>query len=122
MAFVNRAFNFTEKQVLSLRMYPPVIGMLKWYKSSGSWLHSSYPEGTMKPNNITLVWKPLQSYELPDSPPMKATYKFSDKLKFPDGAKGSGAVAQSSLMVGPDGSFMPAKEITRAEAIAALNK
>ena len=53
-----------------------------------------------------------------------AAYKFSDQAQIPQWSRGVvGAVAQSSLMVGyPDGSFMPAKEITRAEAIAALNK
>ena len=127
MAFVNRAFNFTEKTSAQFKD----VSSSDWYaevvqKAVAAGYIAGYPEGTMKPNNnITRMEAAAILARITGlSANEGATYKFSDQAQIPQWSRGVvGAVAQSSLMVGyPDGSFMPAKEITRAEAIAALNK
>lgn len=127
MAFVNRAFNFTEKTSAQFKD----VSSSDWYadvvqKAVAAGYIAGYPDGTMKPNNdITRMEAAAILARITGlSANEGAAYKFSDQAQIPQWSRGVvGAVAQSSLMVGyPDGSFMPAKEITRAEAIAALNK
>lgn len=127
MAFANRAFNYTEKGSAQFKD----VATSDWYaevvqQAVAAGYIAGYPDGTMKPNNdITRMEAAAILARITGiSANEGAANKFTDQGQIPQWSKGVvGAVAQSSLMVGyPDGSFMPAKEITRAEAMAALNK
>lgn len=127
MAFTNRAFGFSAEKEIS---YSDVQADA-WYAgvvrvAAAAGYISGYPDGTMKPGaNITrqeaaaILTK--VAYLTADA---AAVSGFSDKASIPSWSAGFvGAVANTSLMVGyPDGSFQPGKNITRAEAVMALDK
>lgn len=127
MAFTNRAFGFSAEKAISYSDVPAdawYAGVVRVAAAAG--YISGYPDGTMKPGaNITrqeaaaILTK--VAYLTADA---AAVSGFSDKASIPSWSAGFvGAVANTSLMVGyPDGSFQPGKNITRAEAVMALDK
>ncbi|MBU7005975.1 S8 family serine peptidase [Phosphitispora fastidiosa] len=126
MAFTNNAFGYTEGKEINYRDVPSGI----WYenvvaRAAAAGYIAGYPDGTMKPEapitrqEAAAIISRIQ--ELPANP--GAVLKFSDGADVSQWAKGAvGAVIEAAYMNGyPDGSFMPGKYVTRAEALAALD-
>jgi hypothetical protein len=126
MVLVNNAFGFSKEAELDFTD----VAADAWYAShvakakAGVYI-SGYPDGTVRPGaNITrqevaVVIANLKN--LADNE--KAAGSFNDANLVPDWSKGAiGAVLGAGYMSGyPDNTFKPANNITRAEALVALD-
>ena len=87
---------------------------------------TGYPDGTFKPDSpvsrqeMAVILAKLLNLSTDDQ---SASARFNDNTSFPDWSKGSiSAVVKSNIMTGyPEGTFQPAKFLTRAEALLALD-
>lgn len=126
MAFANRAFIFETEAAAG---YSDVAAGA-WYakvvaKAAAAGYIQGYPDGTMKPNapitrqEAAVILSSILALKSDDS----EAGAFNDAAAIPGWSKGAvGAVAQAGMMKGyPDGSFRPQANITRAEAVTALN-
>ncbi|WHH58740.1 DVUA0089 family protein [Petroclostridium sp. X23] len=126
MTFVNKAFGY--KKIADMNYTDAPKGA--WYedvisKAKAAGYISGYTDGTIRPDaSITrqeaaVVIAKIKELE---SDPESAS-AFVDAAGMPDWSKGFiGAVAKAGYMKGyPDGSFKPEKNVTRAEAITALD-
>ena len=125
MSLVNSAFEFTKegtidfKDVIEGKWY---VSTIKRAKAAG--YINGYDDGTMRPENpitreevATIITKiiNLEKYE-------SGTEIFKDKDQMTWSRGYVGAVANEQYMVGfPDGTFRPINNITRGEALYALN-
>ncbi|MDL2287750.1 S-layer homology domain-containing protein [Oscillospiraceae bacterium OttesenSCG-928-F05] len=126
MALTNRAFGFSTRGVINFSDVPPT----KWYYDDvriavQAGYIGGYPDGTMQPEapiRRQEVAKILMSL-LALQPNENGSTGYTDYKTFDNWAKGPiGAVTSASLMGGyTDGSFGPFRNITRAEAVVALN-
>jgi hypothetical protein len=125
MKLVNNAFEFTEeieidyKDVLEGKWY---VSTIKKAKAAG--YISGYKDGTMKPDNpitreeVAAIITRIMNL----SPDEKGIESFKDKNEMRWSKGYIGAVATAKYMVGfPDGTFKPLNNITRGEAVYALN-
>lgn len=125
MKLVNSAFEYDQEEEIDYKDVSPG----KWYvnvvkKAKAAGYISGYNDGTMKPDNpitreevasIIARIMGLNSNE-------KGVEKFKDKDQIKWSKGYVGAVVKEEYMVGfPDGSFKPQNNITRGEAIYALN-
>ncbi|WP_165000417.1 S-layer homology domain-containing protein, partial [Anaerophilus nitritogenes] len=123
---VNKSFNFNETTTISFKD----VSANDWFygemaKAKAAGYMGGYEDGTIRPNApitrqeaATVVAK-LRALEANTA----AANKFTDAAMIPDWSKGFiGAVVEAKFMRGyEDGSFMPTKNITRAEAVVVLN-
>lgn len=125
MSLVNSAFEYTQEEEIDYKD----ISTGKWYisiikKAKAAGYISGYNDGTMKPDNpitreevATIIVK-LMDLRLD----AKGIDGFKDKDKIKWSKEYVGAVVNAKYMVGfTDGTFNPQKNITRGEAIYALN-
>ncbi len=125
---VNRRFQF---QSMAALYFSDVVG--EWFadeiaKAVEANYLTGYPDGTIRPNNpisrqeAAVVINRL--LDLSTSNRIDAGIHFSDAADFPSWAIQSiAAVAEARIMEGyPDGTFRPGKSITRAEAVATLDR
>lgn len=126
MSLVNSAFEYTQEEE---EIDYKDISTGKWYisiikKAKAAGYISGYNDGTMKPDNpitreevATIIVK-LMDLRLD----AKGIDGFKDKDKIKWSKEYVGAVVNAKYMVGfTDGTFNPQKNITRGEAIYALN-
>lgn len=125
MNLVNNAFGYTEEKEIN---YSDVLES-KWYintikRAAAAGYISGYTDGTMKPDNpitreeVAAIIARIMKLELNE----KGTEGFKDKDKIKWSKGYVGAVATAKYMVGtPDGNFNPLNNITRGEAVYALN-
>lgn len=127
MVLVNKAFGFTERAEISYKD----VSESQWYyntvaRATAAGYMGGYPDGSMKPNHpisrqeVSVVLSKLTNMLQNPS----AINSFTDASDITNWAKGYvGATAAKGYMRGyPDGSFKPTNNITRAEAVATLNK
>lgn len=125
MNLINNAFIFTEEEPINFLD----VDENKWYystikKAKAAGYINGYPDGTMKPGNpitreevAAIIARILNLEEYKEG-----TESFTDKDDFTWSKGYIGAVTKEGFMIGyPDGSFKPTKNITRGEAIYALN-
>ena len=126
IALVNHVYNYQEKAPISYRDVPANA----WFyqeiaKAAKAGYISGFEDGTMHPTNAvtrqeaaTIVARLQNLTENPDG-----TNKLADRQAIPSWSKGViGAVIQAGYMKGmPDGTFQPAKPMTRAEAMTILH-
>lgn len=125
-ALVNRSFRFEDKADISFSdtkendwFYSEIA------KAKKAGYLDGYKDGTLKPNaaitrqEVATVIARLKSLQENTS----VTEKFVDKSSIPSWSKGFiGAVVKANYMKGyPNGKFEPAKNISRAESVVALN-
>lgn len=127
MQIVNGAFAYTEKAAVSFTDVPADA----WYadavaKAAKAAYITGYPDGTMLPNApitrqeaATIIMKVKDLTGTSEN-----LSKFTDFPAIPGWSKNAvGATVVAKIMNGyPDGSFAPANNISRAEAVTALNK
>lgn len=125
MTLVNSAFEYTQEEEIDYKDINPG----KWYtsaikKAKAAGYISGYNDGTMKPDS-PITREEVASIiarimELDSNEKGVEIFKDRDQIKWSKGYVG--AVAKVEYMVGfPDGSFKPQNNITRGEAIYALN-
>lgn len=125
MKLVNSAFDYTEekeidyKDVLEGKWY---ISTIKRAKAAG--YIAGYVDGTMRPDNpitreeVAVILTRITNLTLNEA----GVERFKDKDNISWSKGYIGAVASAKYMEGtPDGKFNPLKNITRGEAIYALN-
>ena len=126
MTLVNKAFNFTDIVPIDYSDVNPEA----WYgntvsRAKAAGYISGYPDGTMKPDN-TISREEAASIilRLKNLVPNEAALnQFTDAANITWSKGAVGALANAGIMLGyPDGTFLPQKYITRAEAVAALSK
>ena len=127
MALTNRAFGFAEEETID---YSDVsesdwfAGEVKRAKAAG--YIGGYPDGTMKPDNPISRQEAAVIISKIKGLAVNPGYAdgFSDFEDIADWSMGEvGAAAQAGYMGGyPDGSFRPLNPITRAEALAVLDR
>lgn len=127
MTLTNKAFGYETEASVSFTD----LAEEAWYagavkKAAAAGYIGGYPDGTVRPNN------PISRQEaaviitkiagLSDKPEQSAD--FNDAASIPGWSRGTiGAAAAAGYMGGyPDGTFKPVNNITRAEAVTALNK
>ncbi len=97
-------------------------------KAAGAGYLSGYGDGTVKPDakvsRQEVAAMLAKILKLDSTADINAAGKFNDAAGIPEWSRGAiGAVTASGYMLGyPDGTFQPEKQITRAEAVVALNK
>lgn len=125
MTLVNNAFEYTQEEEIDYKDIAPG----KWYtsaikKAKAAGYISGYNDGTMKPDS-PITREEVASIiarimELDSNEKGVEMFKDNDQIKWSKGY--IGAVAKAEYMVGfPDGNFKPQNNITRGEAIYALN-
>lgn len=128
IALVNRAFGYTKQAPLSFLD----VSDTDWYaveiaKAQAAGFISGYPDGTFRPDN------PISRQEVagildrilrPVSEEAASLPLFADAYAFPAWSAASiQAVVYAGYMVGyPDQTFQPARLLTRAEAVAVLDR
>lgn len=125
MKLVNNTFGFVEETEI---VYTDVIES-QWYfdtvkKAQAAGYIDGYDDGTLRPNNpitreevATIITRIMK---LEENEEMVERFKDKDSIKWSRGYVG--AVAKAGLMEGyDDGTFRPQRNITRAEAVYALN-
>jgi len=125
-ALLNRTFGFTT---VSPKEFPDVSDTA-WYaeevaKAAGAGYMEGYEDGSFRPdNNITRQEAALVFARIYNLEQIDESYDFSDFDSIPDWSrKAVVAVAKAGLMQGyPDGSFGPARNITRAETVSVLDR
>ena len=125
-ALLNRTFGFTT---VSPKEFPDVSDTA-WYaeevaKAAGAGYMEGYEDGSFRPdNNITRQEAALVFARIYNLEQIDESHDFSDFDSIPDWSrKAVVAVAKAGLMQGyPDGSFGPARNITRAETVSVLDR
>lgn len=125
MSLVNNAFDYTEEKEINYSD----VSENKWYTSTikravAQGYISGYQNGTMRPDNpitreeVAAIITKIKNL----SPEEKGIENFKDKNQIKWSKGYVGAVVAAKYMVGfPDGTFRPQNNITRGEAIFALN-
>lgn len=125
MSLVNNAFGYTQEIEIN---FSDVLGN-KWYvpaikKAVAAGYISGYTDGTMRPEapitreEVAVILTRIMELDLDE----EAAEAFNDKDMLKWSKAYVGAVAAAKYMVGyPDGNFNPLNNITRGEAIFALN-
>lgn len=127
MTLVNKAFGYKDEAQIEFSDVNDkawFMGTVK--KAAAAGYIGGYPDGTVRPNNpisrqeVAVVIAKIAGL----SAEAESADLFTDALSIPGWSKGQvGAAAAAGYMGGyPDGSFRPANNITRAEAVMALNK
>lgn len=125
MSLVNNAFNFTEEAEINFKD----VAEDKWYarvvkiaKAAG--YINGYQDGTMRPESpitreeVATIIAKIKNLPLDEG--TVEVFKDKEQIKWSKGFVG--AVVNAKYMVGfPDGTFKPQNNITRGEAIYALN-
>lgn len=125
MKLTNNAFGFTEEKSIN---YMDVVEGQWFYdtvqKASAAGYVTGYKDNTIKPNNpitreeVATIIARIMNLDLNE----KGIEDFIDKDKISWSSGYVGAVVAREYMIGfPDGSFKPQRNITRGEAIYALN-
>ncbi|PKM54848.1 MAG: hypothetical protein CVV00_06440 [Firmicutes bacterium HGW-Firmicutes-5] len=127
IALTNRAFDFSEEEG---NTFHDVLEN-DWYNNAikvaiaASYI-GGYPDGTLKPKaaitrqEVAIIISKIKNLE---NDPSQSSI-FTDAHTIPEWSIGQiGAVVEAGYMSGyPDGSFRPLNPITRAEAVATLNR
>lgn len=125
ISLVNNAFGFTEEAEISFND----VHEAEWYvvpikRAVAAGYISGYPDGTIKPEapitrqEVAVIIAKIMKLNLNEE--AAEIFKDKDKLNWSKGYVG--AVVAAKYMVGyPDGNFNPLNNITRGEAIYALN-
>lgn len=130
ITLINRAFGMNKSETVS----SSDVQLTDWFynefcKAKAAGYISGYQDGTMKPNNsisrqeVAAIISKLLGMEECDK--LEAVLKsFSDKDSMPQWSKNAiASISTKGFMNGyPDKSFQPSKSITRAEAIATLDR
>lgn len=125
MNLVNNAFGYTEELEISYSDVPEnkwYISTIKRAKAAG--YINGYDDGTIRPDNpitreevATIITKIISIDKYEEG---AEVFKDKDQMSWSKGY--IGAVARGKFMVGfPDGTFRPTSNITRGEALFALN-
>ena len=126
MAFANRAFGFTEEIEITYKD----VEANAWYaeiirQAAAAGYISGYPDGTMRPNAMITRQEVavILAKILALSEKNIETEPFASLSTVPEWSRSAvAAVAVAGAMTGyPDGSFKPLNNITRAEAVQALD-
>lgn len=124
-SFVNNAFDFTAESedtytdVIADAWYAPVIA-----KAKAAGYIEGYPDGGIHPEiEISRQEAAIILNRLESLTPVGSTLAYTDASAVADWSKEAIiAMFEAKVMIGyPDGSFKPEKQITRAEAVVALN-
>lgn len=125
---VNRAFGIDTKG-FTADFSDVAAG--QWYygdiaAASASGYTGGYPDGTFKPKQSISRQEAasIMVRLLKLEPTTQGLDKFKDATRIPQWSRSSiGAIAKAGFMAGyPDGTFQPGKSITRAEAVASLDR
>lgn len=128
VAMVNRAFGIDTKG-FTADFSDVAAG--QWYygdiaAASASGYTGGYPDGTFKPKQSISRQEAasIMVRLLKLEPTTQGLDKFKDATRIPQWSRSSiGAIAKAGFMAGyPDGTFQPGKSITRAEAVASLDR
>lgn len=127
-SMVNRVFQYDSMAIIDFSDVSDEWFVNEIAKAVAAGYYSGYPDGTIRPNHpisrqevAAVVARILgKSSGNPDA----AIQSFSDADHIAWWSKGAiASVTEAGIMQGyPNGTFQPAKEITRAEAVAALER